>query len=119
MMTYKGYAAVIRYDDEAKVFAGHIAGITDMIHFEADNAKDLEAEFRASVDDYMEFCRETDKAPQKAASGQHPLKMPPELHARAKALAEARGMSFNALVVESLETSMAELVAESGDVTGR
>jgi len=112
MMTYKGYAAVIRYDDEAKVFAGHIAGITDMIHFEADNAKDLEAEFRASVDDYLAFCRETGKPPQKPASGQHPLKMPPELHARAKALAEARGMSFNALVIEGLSRELDETMTE-------
>lgn len=112
MMTYKGYAAVIRYDDAAKVFAGHIAGITDMIHFEADNAKDLEAAFRASVDDYLAFCRETGKPPQKPASGQHPLKMPPELHARAKALAEARGMSLNALVIEGLSRELDETMTE-------
>jgi len=108
MMTYKGYAAVIHYDDEAKVFAGHVAGVTDMIHFEADNAKQLESEFQASVDDCLAFCEETGKNPQKPASGQHPLKMPPELHARAKALAEAKGMSLNALVLESLEGVMGE-----------
>lgn len=40
-MTFKDYAAHINYSDEDACFIGHIAGITDVIRFHADNVTDL------------------------------------------------------------------------------
>jgi predicted HicB family RNase H-like nuclease len=55
-MTYKGYAAQIEYSDEDACFIGHIAGITDVIGFHADNVQDLRDAFGAAVDDYLVTC---------------------------------------------------------------
>ena len=55
-MTYKGYAAQIEYSDKDACFIGHIAGITDVIGFHADNVKDLRNAFSAAVDDYLATC---------------------------------------------------------------
>jgi predicted HicB family RNase H-like nuclease len=55
-MTYKGYAAHIEYSDEDACFIGHIAGITDVISFHADNVQDLRDTFGAAVDDYLATC---------------------------------------------------------------
>ncbi len=55
-MTYKGYAAHIEYSDEDACFVGHIAGITDVIGFHADNKQDLRDVFGAAVDDYLATC---------------------------------------------------------------
>ena len=55
-MTYKGYAAHIEYSDEDACFIGHIAGITDVIGFHADNVQDLRAAFSTAVDDYLATC---------------------------------------------------------------
>jgi predicted HicB family RNase H-like nuclease len=55
-MTYKGYAAHIEYSDEDACFIGHIAGITDVISFHADNVQDLRDTFGAAVDDYLTTC---------------------------------------------------------------
>ncbi len=55
-MTYKGYAAQIEYSDEDACFVGHIAGITDVIGFHADNVQDLRDAFGAAVDDYLATC---------------------------------------------------------------
>ena len=55
-ITYKGYAAHIKYSDEDACFIGHIAGITDVIGFHADNVQDLRDAFGAAVDDYLATC---------------------------------------------------------------
>ena len=55
-MTYKGYAAHIEYSDDEACFIGHIAGITDVIGFHADNVQDLRDAFAAAVDDYLATC---------------------------------------------------------------
>ena len=55
-ITYKGYAAHIEYSDDEACFIGHIAGITDVIGFHADNVQDLRAAFGVAVDDYLATC---------------------------------------------------------------
>lgn len=55
-MTYKGYAAQIDCRDEDTCFIGHIAGITDVIGFHADNVQDLRYAFGAAVDDFLTLC---------------------------------------------------------------
>ena len=55
-MIYEGYTAQIEYSDEDACFIGHIAGITDVIGFHADNVQDLRDAFGAAVDDYLATC---------------------------------------------------------------
>jgi predicted HicB family RNase H-like nuclease len=55
-ITYKGYAAQIEYSDEDACFVGHIAGITDVVGFHANNVQDLRDAFSAAVDDYLTTC---------------------------------------------------------------
>ena len=55
-MTYKGYAAHVEYSDEDACFIGHIAGISDVIGFHADNVQDLRDAFGVAVDDYLATC---------------------------------------------------------------
>lgn len=58
-MEYLGYRAAVEFD--GKIFFGTIENISDLVTFESDNAKDLEREFHAAVDDYIEFCKATRK----------------------------------------------------------
>jgi predicted HicB family RNase H-like nuclease len=62
-MMYKGYTAHVERDPEDSVLHGWVAGIEDIITFEADNPEDLEREFRISVDDYLEWCAEDGAEP--------------------------------------------------------
>ncbi|MCA3590897.1 MAG: toxin-antitoxin system HicB family antitoxin, partial [Methylocystis sp.] len=41
VMTHKGYAARIAYDDEDGIFTGRIAGIRDGVGFHADSVEEL------------------------------------------------------------------------------
>ena len=45
LLKYKGYSARPEYSVEDRIFYGTILGISDMVDFQAENAKDLEDEF--------------------------------------------------------------------------
>lgn len=66
VLRYKGYSARPEFSVDDKVFYGKILGIDDLVDFYTADAGKLEEEFHAAVDDYLEFCEEVGKAPQKA-----------------------------------------------------
>jgi predicted HicB family RNase H-like nuclease len=57
-MEYKGYEAVVEYDEENKILYGEVLHLTDVVTFQAECSADIEQAFHDSVDDYLEFCRE-------------------------------------------------------------
>jgi len=76
-MKYRGYTALIEFDDRDDIFIGHVIGTRDAICFHADNVADLRREFQVSVDDYLNYCIEKGLAPDKPASGKLMLRIPP------------------------------------------
>ena len=58
MMSYKGYQAVLKYDDEAEVFHGEVVGTRDVVFFEGASVEELNSEFQFSINDYLDFCAE-------------------------------------------------------------
>lgn len=94
-MHYKGYAARIEFDAEDEIFAGHIAGVNDVIGFHADTVVDLKAAFHEAVDDYLATCAELGKQPQKPYSGRVMFRIDPQVHADAARAAELSGKSLN------------------------
>lgn len=57
MMTYKGFVGTVEYDDDARVFCGEVINSRDVITFQGSTVDDAENEFRASVDDYLEWSK--------------------------------------------------------------
>lgn len=101
-MIYKSYAARIEYSDEDACFIGHIAGITDVIGFHADNVKELRAAFEEAVEDYLASCAKLGRAAQKPASGRLMLRVPPEVHTAALVAAQVSGQSLNQWATQAL-----------------
>ena len=64
MLNYKGYYAEFGYDD-SDAFHGRVIGINDVVDFYGRTADDLKTEFRTSVDEYLEWCREEGEEPEK------------------------------------------------------
>ncbi|MAF96122.1 MAG: toxin-antitoxin system HicB family antitoxin [Rhodospirillaceae bacterium] len=108
MLKYKGYTARVELDEEAGVLHGEVIGTRDVITFQADSAKNAIAEFRASVDDYLDFCAERGEAPEKPLSGQFLVRATPELHRRVHVAANAEGISVNAWLTRTLEEDTKE-----------
>lgn len=64
-MKHKGYHGQVRYDEEAKLFHGEVVGLRDVITFQGTSVDELEQAFKDSVDEYLDFCKELGRAPEK------------------------------------------------------
>ena len=60
-LEYKGYRTRIEFDPAAKLLHGKIEGISDLVTFESTDTAQIENEFHAAVDDYLDFCKEIQK----------------------------------------------------------
>jgi predicted HicB family RNase H-like nuclease len=105
ILTYKGYLGEITFDKEAKLFYGRVINTRDTITFQSDNAKQLEQEFRTSVDTYLDFCQELGESPEKPYSGRFVLRLSPEGHRAVALAAQLSNQSLNAWAAEHLVES--------------
>ena len=106
MMKYKGYIGHVEYDDEAKIFHGEVVGLNDIITFQGKSVDELEQSFKASVEDYLNWCKERGEKPEKTFSGTFNLRIPPELHAKLALQAKGLGLSLNTYVTEQLSATL-------------
>lgn len=102
-MEYKGYHAKYEVDEESNMLVGKILGISDLVTFESEDVAGLKEEFESAVDDYLEFCREVGKEPDKEYKGSFNIRITPEMHRKAAIAAECRGISLNQFVLEAID----------------
>lgn len=102
MMKYKGYEAIVSFDDEAGIFHGEVTGIRDVITFQGQSVDELKKAFQESVDDYLDFCAERGEESAKPFSGRFLLKIDPQLHKQIYLKAKQEGKSLNAWVEQKL-----------------
>jgi predicted HicB family RNase H-like nuclease len=76
--------------------------ITDVITFEGTTVDEIRQAFRDSVDDYLEFCQELGKEPDKPFSGRLPFRTTPERHRKIFLAAKLAGKSMNAWMDDTL-----------------
>jgi predicted HicB family RNase H-like nuclease len=106
MMEYKGYTAKIEFDDQAGHFHGQVANLRDVITFQGRSVDELRSEFAASVEDYLEFCRERGEEPEKPYSGKFVVRIDPALHRLVAIEAGKSDLSVNAWVTRALEQAV-------------
>lgn len=104
MMKYKGYRAVISYDEEDRIFIGEVFGISDSLNFHGSSIDELEEAFHDSVENYLEICEKTGKTPQKEYSGTFNIRTTPVLHEKAAEYAARNGITLNQAVSRALES---------------
>lgn len=105
-MNYKGYIGNVEYDDEAKIFAGTVINTKTVITFQGTSVEEIENEFHASVDDYLEWCKQDGVEPEKPYSGKFNVRFLPELHQKAAVAARKLNMSLNSFVEKSVEDEL-------------
>ncbi len=105
-MKYKGYTAKVQFDAEAGLLHGEVEDITDVVTFQADSVAELEAEFHAAVDDYLEFCKEEGREPNRPFSGKLVLRMNPDLHREASRRARSEKQSLNSFISSAVEAAV-------------
>jgi len=95
IIDYKGYTGKIEFDDEASIFHGEVLDLSDVITFQGTCVDDLRQAFEDSVDDYLEFCEELGREPEKPYSGNFVLRVDPKLHRELTVRAKSENMSLN------------------------
>lgn len=102
MLEYKGYHTRIEFDANTMSLRGKIEGINDFIDFETEDISDIEEEFHKAVDDYLEFCVEVGKEPEKEYKGTFNVRISPELHRKISLCAFRDGQSLNSEVEKAI-----------------
>jgi predicted HicB family RNase H-like nuclease len=100
---YNGYIGTIEYSQEDKCFFGKLDMINDLVTFEANNANDLEKNFKNAVDEYIETCKQLGREPQKAFKGVFNVRTGSELHMAAVRNALKMGISLNSYIKSLIE----------------
>jgi len=77
--TYRGvpYEARVKWDDETDLFHGEVSNMRDVITFQGRTVEELQAAFKASIQDYLNFCAETGDPPERPFSGRFLARVPP------------------------------------------
>ena len=107
VMTLDGYNAKIEYDPEIDMFRGEILGLSGGADFYGKNPKELRAEFKKSLEIFLQVCKEKGIEPRRNFSGKFNLRIPPELHEKLAIAAQAEGKSINTLAQEALQQRVA------------
>lgn len=105
-MEYKGYVGQVEFDDGAGVFHGEVINLRDVVTFEGKSVAELRKAFRASVDDYLEFCAKRNEPPEKPYSGRFVVRVDPSLHKAIATRAKLAKRSLNAWVHDALENAV-------------
>ena len=107
MMSLEGYNAKIEYDAELDMFRGEVLGLTGGADFYGKNPRELRAEFKKSLQVFLEVCGEKGIEPRRNYSGKFNLRIPPELHEKLAIVAQAEGKSINSVAQEALQQRVA------------
>ncbi len=105
-LKYRGYTTVIEFSAEDRLLYGKIEDICDLVNFSGENAAEIEQAFHEAVDDYLDFCKEVGKEPEKPYKGSFNVRISPELHRTAVVRARESGLTLNRFV----ETALREKV---------
>jgi len=106
IMELDSYKAKIEYDPEIDMFRGEILGLNGGADFYGKSPAELRKEFKKSLHEFLEVCKENGINPKKEYSGKFNLRIPPKLHGEIAARATAEEKSINQWVAETLEDTL-------------
>lgn len=105
MMEYKGYVGHVAFDDDADIFHGEVVNTRDVITFQGRSVAEIRQAFHDSVDEYLEWCKERNRTPDKPFSGKLVVRIPPALHRSIFLSAKNEGKSLNRWIEDHLASS--------------
>lgn len=108
LFRYKGYFGSAEVSHEDHCLVGQILYINDLIMYQGATYKELEQAFQHSVDDYLDFCIQIGKEPEKTYSGSFNVRIGSDLHSKAARAAVRAGVSLNDYVRQAITQSVAE-----------
>jgi len=105
-LQYKGYTGSVQFSEQDAVFHGRVAGIKSLISFEGDSVASITEDFHSAIDEYLEFCEQSGKQPEKPFKGSFNVRIGSELHRKAAITASTRGISLNTFVEDAIRQNV-------------
>lgn len=102
-LTFNGFEGSAEIDTDRQVCRGKLLFIPDLVTYEADSPRDLQAAFQDTVADYVETCATLGREPHKPYRGSFNVRVQPELHRAATVRAAHDDVSLNDVVVRALD----------------
>ena len=107
MMEIEGYRAVIQFDPDIEMFRGEFVGLNGGADFYARDIAGLRREGAASLEVFLDMCKEDGVEPRKQFSGKFNVRIQPELHEAIAAAAAADGKRLDQWVTDELRACVA------------
>jgi predicted HicB family RNase H-like nuclease len=105
-LLYKDYIGSVHFNADDELFYGKIEGIDDLVSFEGSTVAELKSAFEEAVEDYIKICKENGKNNEKSYKGSFNVRIPPDVHKKAKRLAIMKGISLNQFVQKAVENEV-------------
>lgn len=103
ILTHDGYIAEVELDEDAGILHGQVINTTAVLTFQGKTVDEVKKAFVDTIEDYVAWCKERGKEPEKPYSGRLMLRLSPALHRRLANEAARQHKSLNALIAETLE----------------
>ena len=103
---YKDYVGSVEFSEADGVFHGKVVGIKSLISFEGNSVNAIIKDFHNAVNEYLEFCAEKEKQPEKPFKGSFNVRIGTDLHRKATLAASVRGISLNTLVEDAIRQTV-------------
>ena len=113
VLTYKNYEGSAELDMDRMTCRGKILFIEDLVTYEAESPSELQAEFEAAVDDYIETCRQLNREPKKPLKGLFNVRVPPDLHKQLHIRSMLDQCTLNETVVKASQAWVSNKVVEN------
>ncbi|MBE5836027.1 MAG: type II toxin-antitoxin system HicB family antitoxin [Butyrivibrio sp.] len=109
LMEYEGYHAKIEFNQEDQIFVGHVLGINDSINFHGQSVQELTIEFQNSVKNYVDYCVQIGKEPEREFKGSFNVRIKPEQHKKVALYAANEGITINQFVSRAIDDELSML----------
>lgn len=103
LLSYKNYNGTVEYSKADNCLYGKVIGVKSLLSYEGDSVRELEADFRSVIDEYLKDCEERGLQPELPYKGTFNVRISPDLHRTIATYAIEHGKSLNAAVEEAIE----------------
>lgn len=103
ILKYKGYEGTAELDMDRGVCRGKVLLINDLITYESDSPRELQKQFEAAIEDYIQTCEELGRPAQTPLKGQFNVRISPDLHKKLVLRAASDDVSLNEVVSRACE----------------
>jgi len=102
-LSYYNYLGSVEFDEKDHQLKGYVQGLREeTLTYTGKSLEELERNFRIVVERYLQDCARKKETPKKSYGGSLNVRLGPDLHSRAAAMAEKLDCTINSFIKEAV-----------------